>query len=72
MGLDVGKAVLEANGFEQFNEMQQACLERGFDRNMVVSAPTASGKTIVAELYMLEQAFNKRRNRYTSFTKLFC
>ena len=45
MVLDVGKAVLEANSFEQFNEMQQACLERGFDSSMVVSAPTASGKT---------------------------
>ena len=58
---DAAEIVLKANGFASFNEMQQACLKKGLDRNMVVSAPTASGKTIVAELFALDQALNHNR-----------
>jgi helicase len=61
LSIDVSKVVLESNKFSSFNEMQQLCVEKGFSKNMVVSAPTASGKTIVAELFMLEQAYNQRK-----------
>jgi helicase len=58
---NVAKRVLEANGFSDFNEMQRKCIKKGFEKNMVVSEPTASGKTIIAEIFMLEQAFNNRK-----------
>lgn len=61
LSIDVSNVVLESNKFSSFNEMQQMCVEKGFEKNMVVSAPTASGKTIVAELFMLEQAYNQRK-----------
>lgn len=50
--------VLKANGFEKFNPMQEACIKSGFEKNLVVSAPTASGKTIVAELFVLDSVLN--------------
>ncbi len=55
------KKVLEVNNFDAFNEMQKKCIEKGFEKNLVVSAPTASGKTIIAELFMNEYACNKRK-----------
>ena len=38
--------------FERFNKMQSKCFEQAFhsDMNLVVSAPTASGKTVVFEM----------------------
>ena len=52
---DVADAVPEfadAFGFDEFNRMQSAALPAILDRddNVVVSAPTASGKTALAEL----------------------
>ncbi len=60
MKINVPERVLKANNFSAFNEMQEKCLKNGLEKSMVVSAPTASGKTIVAELYMLEHAYNKK------------
>ncbi|MEF8842706.1 MAG: DEAD/DEAH box helicase [Haloarculaceae archaeon] len=49
---DVVPAFAEAFPFESFNRMQEAALPAvlGRDDNVVVSAPTASGKTALAEL----------------------
>jgi len=40
--------------------MQKKCLDK-LDKSLVVSAPTASGKTIVAELFVLNSVLNKRK-----------
>jgi len=61
MSYKVSELVLKANGFVDFNPMQKKAIEKGFNKNLVVSAPTASGKTIVAELFMLEEVLNKNK-----------
>ncbi len=58
---DVLKLVLNANNFEKFNPMQEDCIKKGLNKSMVVCAPTASGKTIIAELFMLQSALNERK-----------
>ena len=56
---DIEKIVLEGNGFSSFNEMQKKALEKEiFTKNTVVSAPTASGKTIILELSALHRILN--------------
>ncbi len=57
---DIPKIVLEKNGFPSFNQVQEQCLDK-LQNNLVVSAPTASGKTIIAELFMLEQTLNENK-----------
>ncbi len=48
--------VLKASGFEELNPVQSKAVEKGLftDKNMVISAPTASGKTLIAEMAALE------------------
>lgn len=58
----IEEIVLEANGFQEFNEVQQKALGKEWrEKNLVVSAPTASGKTIVAELLALNSIISKRK-----------
>jgi helicase len=60
--MDVKPLVLSGNSFPSFNPMQQKVLAHdSFDTNTVVSAPTAAGKTLIAELYSLHSVLNKRR-----------
>ncbi|MFA6065540.1 MAG: DEAD/DEAH box helicase [archaeon] len=61
MSYNISELVLKANGFTEFNPMQKKAIAQGFNKNLVVSAPTASGKTIVAELFMLEEVLNKNK-----------
>jgi len=61
MRYKINELVLKANGFEKFNPMQEDCIRKGFEKNLVVSSPTASGKTIIAELFMLEEVLNKNK-----------
>ncbi len=58
---EIEKIVLEANGFEKFNPMQEKCVKKGFSKSLIVSAPTASGKTIAAELFMLQTTLNENK-----------
>jgi helicase len=54
--------VLSANKFENFNPMQSKVVsERLFEKSLVVSSPTASGKTIVAELAALHSILEKKQ-----------
>ncbi|MDO8634317.1 MAG: DEAD/DEAH box helicase [archaeon] len=56
---EVEKIVLEENGFSSFNEMQRSALEKNiFGKSTVISAPTASGKTIIMELAALNSILN--------------
>ncbi|MCD6247670.1 MAG: DEAD/DEAH box helicase, partial [Candidatus Diapherotrites archaeon] len=64
----IKKLVLEKNSFKSFNPMQELALQKDWQSSsMVVSSPTASGKTIIAELCTLNCIFNKRKKViYTS------
>jgi len=54
--------VLKANKFEDFNPMQKLVLKKNWaEKNLVLSAPTASGKTIIAELCALNCIINRRQ-----------
>ena len=54
--------VLKLNEIPSFNPMQTKVLEKNlFDSNIVVSAPTASGKTLVSEIAALNSVINKRK-----------
>jgi helicase len=54
--------VKEANGFSTFNPMQQKVLDAPWQtHNLVVASPTASGKTIIAELVGLESILNRKK-----------
>ncbi len=60
--MDIEKKVRELNGFSAFNEMQLAVLKKDWrKRNLVVSAPTASGKTIIAELCALQSVIERKQ-----------
>ncbi len=60
--MDIQRAVLEANSFSSFNPMQRAALKKDWrENNLVVASPTASGKTIVAEVAALHSIISKKR-----------
>ncbi len=61
MQYNIPSLVLEANKFPSFNPMQQDCVKKGFEKSLVVSAPTASGKTVVAELFTLQTVLNENK-----------
>ncbi|MFH0889632.1 MAG: DEAD/DEAH box helicase [Candidatus Aenigmatarchaeota archaeon] len=59
--------ILKLSGHASFNPVQKESIEAGVlnNENMVVSAPTASGKTLVAELAMLRCVLeNKKKAVY--------
>lgn len=60
--MDIAAEVKARNGFQEFNPMQRQALETPiYEKNLVISAPTASGKTIIAELCALNSIINNRR-----------
>ncbi len=61
MYYNTSELVLSANKFPFFNPMQEECVKKGFSKSLVVSAPTASGKTVVAELFTLETVLNENK-----------
>lgn len=63
--MNVSEIVLKQNGFDKFNPVQEKCLDK-LDSSLVVSSPTASGKTVIAELFLLESILkNKKKVIYT-------
>jgi helicase len=52
---DIVEKVLQASGFDSLNPPQQAALDSGLleGKSIVVAAPTASGKTLIAEMAAL-------------------
>jgi len=59
---EISELVLKANNFSEFNVMQKKALKKDlFNNNVVISAPTSSGKTIIAELLTLNSVLNKKK-----------
>ena len=54
--------VLKLSGFETLNPMQKSAIDKGLldSVNIVVSAPTASGKTLLSEIAALNLFFNRK------------
>ncbi|MCK4714200.1 MAG: DEAD/DEAH box helicase, partial [Candidatus Aenigmarchaeota archaeon] len=63
---DAVSKVLELSGFEKPNPVQELAIKKGLagNRNMVVAAPTASGKTLIAEIAALDTVRNNRKVMY--------
>jgi len=60
--MQIEKLVIDANNFANFNPMQKKALDIGiFDKSVVVSSPTAAGKTIIAELCSLNSIINNKK-----------
>ncbi len=60
--MEIPGLVKKHNGFESFNPMQEKAIAAGvLEKSLVVSAPTASGKTVVAELAALDTVLNRRK-----------
>ncbi len=60
--MDIEKKVRELSGFSVFNPMQEVVLAKDWkNSNLVVSAPTASGKTVVAELCALNSIISRKQ-----------
>lgn len=52
--------VLEINGFKELNPVQKEAFEKGaFSKNLIISSPTSSGKTLVAEISSLNMILNR-------------
>ncbi len=64
--MDVVTKVLELNGFGSLNPAQAAAADAGLvgDRSMIIAAPTASGKTLAAEIAALDMLSRGRRVIY--------
>ena len=57
----IEQLVLESNGFASFNPMQKAVLEKGLNKSLIISRPTASGKTIALELFALNSILSESK-----------
>jgi len=55
--------LLQISGFEKLNPVQRKAIEKGLlkGKNLVIFAPTASGKTFIAELAALKTILNERK-----------
>lgn len=61
--MDVVKTVLELSGHKGLNPVQKAAIDAGLlgDVNMVIASPTASGKTLIAEISILKTILDKKK-----------
>jgi helicase len=59
--VDVVSRVMELSGVKELNPVQRLALDKGLleGKSMVVCAPTASGKTLVAEIACLDAVLNR-------------
>ncbi len=64
--MDVVELVLRRHGFEKLNPVQQEAVDRGLlsDKNMLVAAPTASGKTLIGEIAMIKSVLEGKKAVY--------
>lgn len=55
--------VLNLSGFERLNPVQEEALKKGIlgNKNFLISSPTASGKTLIAEMAMLKTIIEEKR-----------
>ncbi len=60
--MDFVKLALESSGFKELNPLQKLALKKGLlkGKNLVVFAPTASGKTLIAEIAALKTILEKK------------
>lgn len=65
--MEIPDIVKHSNGFDSFNPMQEKALNAGvLEKSLIVSSPTASGKTLVAELAALQSILvNRKKVVYT-------
>ena len=63
---EIVRSVLKVNGFSKLNPVQNMAVDRGLlsGKNMVIFSPTASGKTICAELVGLRSFYEGRKMVY--------
>ncbi|MCR4335323.1 MAG: DEAD/DEAH box helicase [archaeon] len=60
--MEIIELVKHHNGFDSFNPMQKKAIDAGvLEKSIVVSSPTASGKTVVAELASLNSILKNRK-----------
>ncbi len=61
------KKVLEIEGFSDFNEIQKKAFDKKiFDKNLVISSPTGSGKTLLSFIACLHKCIKeKKKTVYT-------
>jgi len=59
--MDVEKQVLKLSGIKEFNPMQRKALPKVLSKSLVISSPTASGKTLLAEIASLNSVINRKR-----------
>ena len=66
--MNVVELVLSRHGFKRLNPVQQEAVDRGLlgERNMLVVAPTASGKTLIGELAMIKSVLEGKKAVYLS------
>ncbi|MDI6825913.1 MAG: DEAD/DEAH box helicase [Candidatus Aenigmarchaeota archaeon] len=62
MGKGIVEKILKISGFSSLNPMQKSAVEKGLleGKNLVVAAPTASGKTLLCELAAYNLFMNNR------------
>ncbi|HDD72548.1 MAG TPA: DEAD/DEAH box helicase, partial [Candidatus Aenigmarchaeota archaeon] len=62
----VVREILKVSGFSELNPVQKEAVEKGLfeGRNMIVAAPTASGKTLIAEMAALDSVRSGRKVVY--------
>ncbi|MBU5678546.1 MAG: DEAD/DEAH box helicase [Candidatus Aenigmarchaeota archaeon] len=63
MEQDIIKLVLTLSGFDRLNPVQEEALKKGLlnDKNFLIASPTASGKTLIAEIAMLKTILEKKK-----------
>jgi len=60
---EIVRKVLEISGFQELNPVQKLAIKKGLlkGKNLVVFAPTASGKTLIAEIAALKTILEKKK-----------
>lgn len=64
--LNLPDNIIQALGVEKLNPVQEEAVKKGLllDKNMVIASPTASGKTLIAEIAILKNFLQKGKTVY--------